>query len=306
MTKREGFALKKQLGIMFKGRTEHLSGPGKEPLQPLPLFYIVGNYLRSFNHLINESGNPSEDELKTAYFSFLDTLDPESEISYNELNLMQEDSLISGLYDDFMIAVTNQVGKSKFELLWAERLALLWAVNVWLNPDIIFSNDKDEMSLEHNYTFPKERFTADWSDVCLESIQLQSLSPLRSNKEMPWTLWQLSNVFITLRLSKAGIGIYAESGRINGKSINRLGGVVYLADYLLQIAWIELLHAISHDIRAKQCVVCGYVFPLYKQFNKKVCSEECRKVYDKQRRDSFGSEYFREAQKRSRKKRKNK
>lgn len=64
---------------------------------------------------------------------------------------------------------------------------------------------------------------------------------------------------------------------------NSIHGVKYKVQILLQLAWLEILHAIEHDIYVNTCEFCGKALLLHKQYSKKLCSrKKCKKMYDHQ------------------------
>ena len=59
-------------------------------------------------------------------------------------------------------------------------------------------------------------------------------------------------------------------------------GVKYIAYEPLQLAWLEVLKAIEHNIFCNICFICGTVFPIHTQYGKTKCgSKECTVEYDK-------------------------
>ena len=97
-------------------------------------------------------------------------------------------------------------------------------------------------------------------------------------------------------------------------------GIKYIADDPLQLAWLEVLKAIEHNIFCNICFICGTVFPIHTQYSKTKCgSKECVAEYEKRMTEKKKQEgitnsqgiklpyrdYMRKAQQKSRQKKSN-
>lgn len=283
----------------------------------MPLFAITGKYLRSFYHLLNKEDKPTTDDIFAAYSSFLEEF---LDCWYEAEDPFGCTFPLDGLYNfpTYLTApdrllpesfeIVTQTITDNSELLWLEFLALSWAVNAWLKPNKTPSKTPRAVQFTDN-TIPDPQMLLLLKNKWVkffpaEKIALFPLSSLR----------QFVEECFDVRLSQVSLGICLE-GQVNKDAFTEIDDaedvkyvgvdVVYRADHLLHLAWVEILYALQNNIPANTCPICGMVFPLYKQHNKIVCSPECRKVYDKQRREKrFGREYFRQAQRRSRERKK--
>lgn len=69
--------------------------------------------------------------------------------------------------------------------------------------------------------------------------------------------------------------------KLKEKRPERAYGRKYKANTILQLAWVEIMHAIEHDIYVNTCEFCGKPLVLHKQYTKRLCgSKKCKRLYD--------------------------